>query len=70
MVEYLQLWDLLQEVVLQPEVEDTHSSVSHLQANIQQNQHMKAYSWGPPISVHGIGFGRHGHHQNADFSCG
>jgi hypothetical protein len=24
MVEYLQLWDLLQEVVLQPKVEDTH----------------------------------------------
>jgi hypothetical protein len=44
MVEYLQLWDFLQEVTLQPDVEDTHLWRLSPTGQYSAKSHMEAYS--------------------------
>jgi hypothetical protein len=68
--EYFRLWDLLSEVVLQPDVDDSHvwqvsPSGSYSAKSAYEGFFMVLYS-----SDQRKEFGRAGHWANASFSCG
>jgi hypothetical protein len=71
LTEFLQLWDTLQGVSLQPDNEDTHTW--RLTSNGQystKSTYDALFLGGAPSLAHERGFGRHGPLQNATSSCG
>jgi hypothetical protein len=70
LAEYLELWDLLTEVVLQPNVADTHIWRFAASGQYSAKSAYEAMSLWPSISSLGSGSGKAGHLASANFSYG
>jgi hypothetical protein len=65
MVDYLHLWDILADFLLQPNVEDRHIWRFSSDGQYSAKTAYKRFFVGFILSNHGKGFGRLGHHPNA-----
>jgi hypothetical protein len=70
LLEYLQLWGLLDNVELQPDIEDTHIWQFSSTVSTLQNQLMKLFLLVPFNSVRGNEYGKVGHLASANSLCG
>ena len=67
--EFLRLWDILEEVALQPSIENFPYATFQPLNSTQLNQLTWASSSSLSISVHGNIFGKHGHPGIVTSSC-